>query len=67
MPFDDGLRELARVVVDLALEERGQLLAGHVPLVEEDEGGPARGTAAGHQDPMSAGSAAAASARYSVE
>src|SRR5436190_15367647 len=62
-PLDDGFGELARVVVDLPFEERGELATGDVPLVQEHERGPARRTAAsGHQD-ASAGNAAAASAR----
>jgi hypothetical protein len=37
VPLDDRLGELARERVDLALEEGRELLAGHIPLVEEHE------------------------------
>src|SRR6266536_873023 len=37
---------VSRELVDLALVQRGQRLAGHVPLVEQEEGGPAGGAAA---------------------
>src|SRR5690349_19543182 len=46
---DDGLGELERERVDLALVQRGQLLAGDVPLVEEDQRRAARRPPAGHQ------------------
>src|SRR5207247_1974622 len=44
---DDGLGGLPGVGIDLTLEERGELLAGHVPLVEQDERGAAGSPASG--------------------
>ena len=37
-PAADRLGELARERIDLALVQRGQRLAGDVPLVEEEQG-----------------------------
>ena len=40
--LDHALRNRAGVRIDLAFEERCQLLPGDVPLVQQDERGPAR-------------------------
>src|SRR5439155_14150101 len=42
----DRIGGVAGELVDLPLVQRGQRLAGHVPLVEQEEGGPAGGAAA---------------------
>ena len=62
----DFLGQLLRERVDLALVERGERLAGHVPLVEQEERGPASGAATRHQ-PVSAGKRLPASSRKLVE
>ena len=42
----DGLGRLQREIVHLALVQGGEGLAGHIPLVEQEERGPAGGAAA---------------------
>ena len=63
---DDGLGQLTREGVDLALVQRRERLPGHVPLVEEEEGRSPCGPAARHQ-PASAGKRLPASSRKPVE
>ena len=41
----DRIGGVAGELVDLALVQRGERLAGHIPLIEQEEGGPAGGAA----------------------